>query len=68
MFWESLRFLFGIGIISYFGDWFGMNQLFAFANYILIGYLTLSLLITFYFVSTEFKKETVALANPEMNL
>ena len=68
MFWESLRFLFGIGIISYFGDWFGMNQLFGFSNYILIGYLTLSLLITFYFVSTEFKKETVTMANPEMNL
>ncbi|SHM25495.1 sterol desaturase family protein [Flavobacterium xinjiangense] len=60
--WESIRFIFGIGIISFFGDWFGMNQLFPYANYIIIGYLTLSLVASVYFVSVNFEKETVVVA------
>jgi sterol desaturase/sphingolipid hydroxylase (fatty acid hydroxylase superfamily) len=62
IFWESIRFIFGIGIISFFGDWFGMNQLFPYANYIIIGYLTLSLIVSVYFVSVNFEKETVVVA------
>ncbi|MFE3867148.1 sterol desaturase family protein [Flavobacterium sp. LS2P90] len=62
IFWESIRFIFGIGIISFFGDWFGMNQLFPYANYIIIGYLTLSLIVSIYFVSVNFEKEKVAVA------
>jgi sterol desaturase/sphingolipid hydroxylase (fatty acid hydroxylase superfamily) len=62
IFWESIRFIFGIGIISFFGDWFGMNQLFPYANYIIIGYLTLSLVASVYFVSVNFEKETVVVA------
>jgi sterol desaturase/sphingolipid hydroxylase (fatty acid hydroxylase superfamily) len=53
--WESLRFLFGIGIILFLGDWFGLNQIYFAANYIIIAYLVLSLLITLYFVSTNFE-------------
>lgn len=60
--WESIRFLFGITLILYFGDWFGMNQWFPFANYIIIAYLTLSLLVNIYFVSVNFEKEKIALA------
>lgn len=60
--WESIRFLFGITLILYFGDWFGMNQWFPFANYIIIGYLILSLLVNIYFVSVNFEKEKIALA------
>ncbi|MFV8466934.1 sterol desaturase family protein [Flavobacterium sp. LB1P62] len=60
LFWEILRFVFGIAIITYFGDWFSMNQLFPYANYIIIGYLTLSLIATVYFVSVNFEKEKVA--------
>ncbi|MNQ03851.1 Fatty acid hydroxylase superfamily protein [compost metagenome] len=62
LFWEGIRFLFGIAIITYFGDWFKMNQLFSFANYMVIGYLTLSLVVNIYFVSTNFEKEKLALA------
>ncbi|MFV8342607.1 sterol desaturase family protein [Flavobacterium sp. XS2P39] len=62
IFWEILRFTFGIAIIAYFGDWFSMNQLFPYANYIIIGYLTLSLIATVYFVSVNFEKEKVVLA------
>jgi sterol desaturase/sphingolipid hydroxylase (fatty acid hydroxylase superfamily) len=60
--WESIRFLFGITLILYFGDWFGMSQWIPFANYIIIGYLTLSLLVNIYFVSVNFEKEKIALA------
>jgi hypothetical protein len=59
LFWEILRFALGITIIAYFGDWFSMNQLFPYANYIIIGYLTLSLIATAYFVSVNFEKEKV---------
>ncbi len=62
IFWESIRFLFGIGIIFYFGDWFGLNQLFPFANYIVIGYLVVSLWVTIYFVSMNFEKDKKILA------
>jgi sterol desaturase/sphingolipid hydroxylase (fatty acid hydroxylase superfamily) len=61
IFWEILRFTFGIAIITYFGDWFSMNQLFPYANYIIIGYLTLSLIATVYFVSVNFEKEKIVL-------
>jgi sterol desaturase/sphingolipid hydroxylase (fatty acid hydroxylase superfamily) len=62
IFWEGIRFIFGIGIISFLGDWFGMSQLFPYANYIIIGYLTLSLIVAVYFVSVNFEKEKVAVA------
>jgi sterol desaturase/sphingolipid hydroxylase (fatty acid hydroxylase superfamily) len=62
LFWEGIRFVFGIGIIYYFEDWFGLNQLFYLANYIIIGYLIFSLLITIYFVSNNFEKEKAILA------
>jgi hypothetical protein len=55
VFWEGIRFIFGIGLIFYFGDWFGMNQLFPFASYI-GGYLVLSLAVTLYFVSIILKR------------
>lgn len=59
MLWESIRFAFGIGIILYFGNWFSMDTLFPFATYVVVGYLALSLLVTFYFLRTNFAKETV---------
>jgi alkylglycerol monooxygenase len=55
--WEAIRFFVGIAIVAYLGDWFGMNTLFPFASYIIIGYLVLSLLVTFYFVNTNFDTE-----------
>lgn len=62
LFWEGIRFLFGIAIIAYFGDWFKMNELFPFANYLVISYLILSLVVNIYFVSVNFEKEKLALA------
>jgi sterol desaturase/sphingolipid hydroxylase (fatty acid hydroxylase superfamily) len=60
--WEGIRFLFGIGIIAYFGDWFGMNQLFPYSNVIIITYLVLSLAVSVYLVSVNFEKEKTILA------
>jgi len=55
VFWESLRFLFSIGIIIYYGDWFGMNSIFPYATTILISYFSISLAMSLYFVFFEFK-------------
>ena len=60
MLWESIRFIFGVCIILYFGNWFKMDTLFPFATYIVIGYLSLSLLINFYFVNINFEKEAIS--------
>lgn len=53
--WETIRFIFALAILYYYGDWFGINALISFGNYLIIGYLTLSLIITLYFTTTEFK-------------
>lgn len=65
IYWESLRFLMAIGILVYFGDWFGLNSLYPIGNYIIIGYLLLSLLMNFYFVFFEFKAKKEVLINPK---
>lgn len=57
LFWEILRLFFGIGIITFYGDWFGLNTVFSSGNYVVLGYLGLSLLINSYFVSTDFGKQ-----------
>ena len=62
LFWESIRFAFGIGIITYFGNWFEIDTLIPFGTYLVMGYLTLSLIINIYFVSSGFKSEKLALA------
>jgi alkylglycerol monooxygenase len=54
VFWEGVRFLFGIAIMIYFGDWFGTSTLFPFASSIITGYLVLSLFITIYFTNSSF--------------
>jgi alkylglycerol monooxygenase len=51
--WELLKGAFGIGIIYYQGDWFGINRYFAGANIILITYFILSIAGAFYFLLRE---------------
>ena len=55
VFWEGLRFLFSMGIIYFYGDWFGMSTFLPFSNAILIAYFALSLLMSSYFVFVEFR-------------
>jgi hypothetical protein len=54
-FWEALRLAVAIGIISYYGDWFGLNNTLAIGNYIILTYLSFSLLTAIYFVKIDFK-------------
>lgn len=63
VYWEIVRFLFGLGIMYYFGDWFGLNSLFPMGSYIIISYLLLSLAMSIYFVSFEFKTKKATLIN-----
>lgn len=56
VFWESIRFAFSIGIIFYYGDWFGLNSLISIGNYVLITYFLFSLFMSIYLVQIDFKK------------
>ena len=62
LFWESVRFVFGIGIISYFGNWFNIDANIPFGTQIVISYLAISLGINIYFVISGFKSEKMAMA------
>ncbi|KRD58154.1 sterol desaturase [Flavobacterium sp. Root935] len=55
--WESLRLITVIGIVAYFGDWFGLNRVIPISNYVIFTYLIFSLLVTIYFVNIEFKNK-----------
>jgi len=61
--WEVIRFAFGIGIINYYGDWFGLNSVISFGSYMVLGYLSISLLISIYFVTFDFKTENQPILN-----
>ena len=53
LFWEVIRFAFGIGILYFYGDWFGLNTIFPFGNFVVAGYLAISLCISIYFFTFE---------------
>lgn len=53
--WEGFRILLAATIIAFYGDWFGLNKVFYLSNYIILGYLSVSFLITIYFVTVDFK-------------
>lgn len=62
--WEIIRYVFAIGIITYYGDWFGLNSVIPFGTYIVMGYLTLSLAVSIYFVTFEFRSQDQTILNP----
>ena len=55
IYWETIRLLFGLGILLYFGDWFGLNIILPIGNYIIVAYLLFSLGISIYFTLFDFK-------------
>lgn len=61
--WEGIRFAFAVGIINHYGDWFGLNSILSFGNYLVLGYFSFSLLISIYFVSFDFKTENQPILN-----
>jgi sterol desaturase/sphingolipid hydroxylase (fatty acid hydroxylase superfamily) len=54
--WEGIRFIFSIGILWYYGDWFGLNSFLSFSNFVIIGYFSVSFSMSLYFVQIDFKK------------
>lgn len=54
--WEGIRFIFSIGILWYYGDWFGLNSFLSFGNFVMIGYFSVSFSMSLYFVQIDFKK------------
>lgn len=53
--WEMLRLLSAACILFYYGGWFGLEQIIPLGNYVVAGYLAISLLVNLYFVRVEFK-------------
>ena len=47
--WELFKLLCGSLIIFYTGDWFGLNSVSVYLNYIIVAYLLLSAVIHYYF-------------------
>ena len=54
--YEGIRFAFAVTVVSISGSWFKIDDVIPNGTYILMGYLTVSLLISIYFVTTEFKE------------
>lgn len=51
--WEFLKSAAGIGLILYFGDWFGAAKFVPWLKYVLIGYFIISSLVTSWFNFNE---------------
>ena len=54
--WEGMRFIFSMGILWFYGDWFGVNSFLSFSNFVIIGYFSVSFSMSLYFVQIDFKK------------
>lgn len=52
---EVARGLLGIGLIAYTGDWFGLNSVMSFGQFIMVGYFMITIVFGIYF--TYFEKE-----------
>ena len=51
--WETLKTTLGIGILFYYGDWFGLDNTFNASSFIVLGYLLLSLGISIWFSKNQ---------------
>jgi len=56
LFWEGLRGAFGIGLMWYLGDWFGLNTYISWGNHLVLGTFSFCFLGTLYFVFFEGKQ------------
>lgn len=52
-FWELVKATYGVGIIYHQRDWFGINQIFPYFDFLFIGYFLLSTGLSFYFLLQE---------------
>lgn len=51
--WEALKTTFGIGILFYYGDWFGLDNAFYGTSFIVLGYLLISLGMSIWFSKNQ---------------
>lgn len=54
--YEGIRFAFAVTVVSISGSWFKIDDVIPNGTYIVMGCLAVSLLISIYFVTTEFKE------------
>ena len=59
MLWEALKSILGIGIIYYYGDWFGAGNYMQWINIVLIIYFIITPLIVGWFALYDFRKTDV---------
>jgi len=55
--WEIIKNLFGIGILYYTGDWFGISQWHWSIKYILLSYFVISTVVTAWFNYQHYKED-----------
>jgi alkylglycerol monooxygenase len=55
IYWEILKNVVGLGLIYYYGDWFGNGK--TWVNYLIGSYFVFSSVITFWFVWFDFRKD-----------
>lgn len=60
--WETIKNLFGIGIILYTNDWFGISKWNFPVHYILVAYFILSTAVTGWFVYKHYEEDRVRVA------
>ncbi|WP_245751219.1 sterol desaturase family protein [Parafilimonas terrae] len=58
--WELIKCIAGIGIIYYYGNWFGADAILSWINIALIVYFIIALIATIWFVLVDFNKDDTA--------
>ncbi|MFI5185855.1 MAG: sterol desaturase family protein [Chitinophagales bacterium] len=57
IFWEGFKNAYALGIIFYFGDWFGASQSVSWINYALLAYFITATIVTAWFVYIHYKED-----------
>jgi sterol desaturase/sphingolipid hydroxylase (fatty acid hydroxylase superfamily) len=68
IFWESLKNIFALSIIYYYGDWFGSSQYFPWIKYVLIAYFITATVVCGWFAYVHYREDsslTLSLSNSE---
>lgn len=55
-FFELYRLLFGLGILFFYGDWFGVNDYLSSGTFIIGFYFLISFIVAYYFSNNEFNE------------
>ncbi len=55
IYFEAFRFIIGLSIIYFQGDWFTLNTILPLGHLLVVGYMSISLLVTYYFSKVEIK-------------